>query len=225
MVGFVSGRRVAQLGGRRVAQLAGGGSSSASSPTARGRSRTKVESLDEDAMLTVVAHKVPHGAVPVEPAYVKDDGTRVTSFAPCLKRFGGGFELGTRAHELGLEEAIRKWQRRMDPGDGTRGDASQRPLLLVGAAPETFRMNYAVTAGEVARSRTFSSKHNRRMSTFWTFHWQLRVTRSFNPNWSDDSSSSVSFDSAIRPISAPNQISSEEIFFEILKSGNPLKFS
>ena len=101
-------------------------------------------------MLTVVAHGVPRGAVPVEPAYVKDDGTRVTSFAPCLKRFGGGFELGTSAHELGLEEAIRKWQRRMDPGDGTRGDS------LYGAAPETFRMNYAVTAGEVARA--FSSR-------------------------------------------------------------------
>ena len=85
-------------------------------------------SLDEGrvAMLTVVAHGVPHGAVPVEPAYVKDDGTRVTSFAPCLKRFGGGFELGTSAHELGLEEAIRKWQRRMDPGDG---DASSRATL------------------------------------------------------------------------------------------------
>ena len=111
-------------------------------------------SLDEGrvAMLTVVAHGVPHGAVPVEPAYVKDDGTRVTSFAPCLKRFGGGFELGTCAHELGLEEAIRKWQRRMDPGDG---DASSR-VTLYGAAPETFRMNYAVTAGEVARA--FSSR-------------------------------------------------------------------
>ena len=111
-------------------------------------------SLDEGrvAMLTVVAHGVPHGAVPVEPAYVKDDGTRVTSFAPCLKRFGGGFELGTRAHELGLEEAIRKWQRRMDPGDdGTPSRAS-----LYGAAPETFRMNYAVTVGEVARA--FSSR-------------------------------------------------------------------
>ena len=112
-------------------------------------------SLDEGrvAMLTVVAHGVPHGAVPVEPAYVKDDGTRVTSFAPCLKRFGGGFELGTCAHELGLEEAIRKWQRRME-GNGTRGDASH--AMLYGAAAETFRMNYAVTAGEVAR--TFSSK-------------------------------------------------------------------
>ena len=160
MVGVVSGRRVAQLGGRRVAQLGGrrvaqlGGRRVVVVVVARigtfeghGRSGT----LDEDrvAMLTVVAHKVPAGAVPVEPAYVKDDGTRVTSFAPCLKRFGGGFELGTRAHELGLEEAIRKWQRRME-GNGTRGDA------LYGAAPETFRMNYAVTAGEVAR--TFSSK-------------------------------------------------------------------
>ena len=132
----------------------GGGSSSSSSPTSAPSKVTDEEcyALDEDrvAMLTVVAHKVPAGAVPVEPAYVKDDGTRVTSFAPCLKRFGGGFELGTRAHELGLEEAIRKWQRRMDTGDGTRGDS------LYGAAPETFRMNYAVTAGEVAR--TFSSK-------------------------------------------------------------------
>lgn len=115
---------------------------------------TERGTLDEGrvAMLTVVAHRVPHGAVPVEPAYVKDDGTRVTSFAPCLKRFGGGFELGTSAHELGLEEAIRKWQRRMDPGDG---DASSRATLY-GAAPETFRMNYAVTAGEVARA--FSSR-------------------------------------------------------------------
>ena len=116
---------------------------------------TERGTLDEGrvAMLTVVAHRVPHGAVPVEPAYVKDDGTRVTSFAPCLKRFGGGFELGTRAHELGLEEAIRKWQRRME-GNGTRGDASH--AMLYGAAPETFRMNYAVTAGEVARA--FSSR-------------------------------------------------------------------
>ena len=111
-------------------------------------------SLDEGrvAVLTVVAHGVPHGAVPVEPAYVKDDGTRVTSFAPCLKRFGGGFELGTCAHELGLEEAIRKWQRRMDPGD----DGASSRASLYGAAPETFRMNYAVTAGEVARA--FSSR-------------------------------------------------------------------
>ena len=135
----------------------GGGSSSSSSPTSAPSKVTDEEcyALDEDrvAMLTVVAHKVPAGAVPVEPAYVKDDGTRVTSFAPCLKRFGGGFELGTRAHELGLEEAIRKWQRRME-GNGTRGDASH--AMLYGAAPETFRMNYAVTAGEVAR--TFSSK-------------------------------------------------------------------
>lgn len=60
--------------------------------------------------------------------------------------------MGTSAHELGLEEAIRKWQRRMDPGDG---DASSR-VTLYGAAPETFRMNYAVTAGEVARA--FSSR-------------------------------------------------------------------
>ena len=135
----------------------GGGSSSSSSPASAPSKVTDEEcyALDEDrvAMLTVVAHKVPAGAVPVEPAYVKDDGTRVTSFAPCLKRFGGGFELGTRAHELGLEEAIRKWQRRME-GNGTRGDASH--AMLYGAAPETFRMNYAVTAGEVAR--TFSSK-------------------------------------------------------------------
>ena len=111
-------------------------------------------SLDEGrvAMLTVVAHGVPRGAVPVEPAYVKDDGTRVTSFAPCLKRFGGGFELGTSAHELGLEEAIRKWQRRMDPGD----DGASSRASLYGAALETFRMNYAVTAGEVARA--FSSR-------------------------------------------------------------------
>ena len=45
---------------------------------------TERGTLDEGrvAMLTVVAHRVPHGAVPVEPAYVKDDGTRVTSFAP-----------------------------------------------------------------------------------------------------------------------------------------------
>lgn len=135
----------------------GGKSSSSSSSSSPASAPSKVTdeecyALDEDrvAMLTVVAHKVPAGAVPVEPAYVKDDGTRVTSFAPCLKRFGGGFELGTRAHELGLEEAIRKWQRRME-GNGTRGD-----VQLYGAAPETFRMNYAVTAGEVAR--TFSSK-------------------------------------------------------------------
>ena len=102
------------------------------------------------AMLTVVAHKVPHGAVPVEPLYVKDDGTKVTCFAPCLKHFSGGFECGTRAHELGLEEALRKWQRRME--DETEGGTS----TLYGTAPETFRMNYAVSAGEVAR--TFSSK-------------------------------------------------------------------
>ena len=64
----------------------------------------RVSELDSGrcAMLTVVAHKVPHGAVPVDPLYVKDDGTKVTSFAPCLKHFSGGFECGTRAHELGF---------------------------------------------------------------------------------------------------------------------------
>jgi hypothetical protein len=49
-----------------------------------------------------------------------------------------------------LEEALRKWQRRME--DETEGGTS----TLYGTAPETFRMNYAVSAGEVAR--TFSSK-------------------------------------------------------------------
>ena len=143
-----SPRREGASGGAKVAEGHGRSREGASggAKVAEGHGR----SLDEGrvAMLAVVAHGVPRGAVPVEPAHVKDDGTRVTSFAPCLKRFGGGFELGTRAHELGLEEAIRKWQRRMDPGDGESS--------LYGAARETFRMNYAVTAGEVARA--FSSR-------------------------------------------------------------------
>ena len=43
----------------------------------------------------MVAHKTPRGAVAAEPAYVKPDGTRVTSFGPCLKKFAGGAEFGT----------------------------------------------------------------------------------------------------------------------------------
>ena len=112
---------------------------------------TERGTLDEGrvAMLTVVAHRVPAGAVPVEPAYVKDDGTRVTSPAvsEALRR-GFGWERGRTSSG---------WRRRFGSGsEGWTQGTEPRGDSLYGAAPETFRMNYAVTAGEVAR--TFSSK-------------------------------------------------------------------
>ena len=85
------------------------------------------------ALLTVVAHAPPHGAVSVPPLYVKEDGTRVTTFAECLYAFaktggGGGLEAAARAAQKAAREV---------------GGES----LRYGADPETPRMNVAMDAG------------------------------------------------------------------------------
>ena len=85
------------------------------------------------ALLTVVAHAPPHGAVSVPPLYVKEDGTRVTTFAECLSAFartggGGGLEAAARAAQKAAREV----------GGGS---------LRYGADPETPRMNFAMDAG------------------------------------------------------------------------------
>jgi len=90
------------------------------------------------ALLTVVAHAPPHGAVSVPPLYVKEDGTRVTTFSECLHAFaktggGGGLEAAARAaQKAAREEAAR------EVGGGS---------LRYGADPETPRMNVAMDAG------------------------------------------------------------------------------
>jgi hypothetical protein len=85
------------------------------------------------ALLTVVAHAPPHGAVSVPPLYVKEDGTRVTTFAECLYAFaktggGGGLEAAARAAQKAAREV----------GGGS---------LRYGADPETPRINFAMDAG------------------------------------------------------------------------------
>ena len=85
------------------------------------------------ALLTVVAHAPPHGAVSVPPLYVKEDGTRVTTFSECLSAFartggGGGLEAAARAAQKAAREV----------GGGS---------LRYGADPETPRMNFAMDAG------------------------------------------------------------------------------
>ena len=87
------------------------------------------------ALLTVVAHAPPHGAVSVPPLYVKEDGTRVTTFAACLSAFaktggGGGLEAAARAAQKAAREVV------------ARGGS-----LRYGADPETPRMNFAMDAG------------------------------------------------------------------------------
>ena len=42
---------------------------------------------DRAALLTFVAHRIPRCAVPAEPAYAKDDGTRVFEWTACVGAF------------------------------------------------------------------------------------------------------------------------------------------
>ena len=123
-------RREAAAWWRRAASSLGGG--------------IRPVDADRAALLTAVAHAVPRGAVPAEPVYTRADGTRVTSFGPCLKKFAGGAAFGTREHEEGLESALRRAQgvadlERMDLDlDGNDGGGG---VDVYGAAPNTLRFN------------------------------------------------------------------------------------
>ena len=116
-----------------AAASASGGGYVRSSPAA-----AAAAPITRAALLTVVAHAPPHGAVSVPPLYVKEDGTRVTTFAECLSAFaktggGGGLEAAARAaQKAAREEAAR------EVGGGS---------LRYGADPETPRMNVAMDAG------------------------------------------------------------------------------
>ena len=120
---------------------------------------------DRAALLTVVAHRTPRGAVPALPMYTKHDGTRVTSFGPCLKEFAGGAEYGTVEHEAGLEAALRSAQvvaaaaaaavaaaaaaEAEDYDDDAEEEGSfQDPY---GAAPNTLRFNAPLPAATLRR--------------------------------------------------------------------------
>eukprot|EP00232_Nephroselmis_pyriformis_P022388 CAMPEP_0182870740 /NCGR_PEP_ID=MMETSP0034_2-20130328/10707_1 /TAXON_ID=156128 /ORGANISM="Nephroselmis pyriformis, Strain CCMP717" /LENGTH=296 /DNA_ID=CAMNT_0025003253 /DNA_START=65 /DNA_END=955 /DNA_ORIENTATION=+ len=89
------------------------------------------------ALLTVVAHCVPPGAVPLPPLYTKKDGTRVTSFAPSLEAFAGKKQ-GEEGHAAGLQQALRKAQERA----GNQSEDS-----CYGVSPGTLRLNKPITLG------------------------------------------------------------------------------
>ena len=59
------------------------------------------------AVLTVVGYVRPSGSQPLPPLYKAKDGTRVTSFAPCLRKFAGGSD-----DPVAVQLAIRKAQAR-----------------------------------------------------------------------------------------------------------------
>jgi hypothetical protein len=110
---------------------------------------------DRAALLTFVAHRIPRGAVPAEPAYAKDDGTRVFEWTACVGAFAEGVDAvgedgdgaAREKHARALERATRsaqrngKWLNESDPygaGPGTlrcRGVTTRDAEAL--AAPET----------------------------------------------------------------------------------------
>jgi|AntAceMinimDraft_1070359.scaffolds.fasta_scaffold34744_1 hypothetical protein len=115
--------------------------------------RSGAEDSGRAALLTVVAHHVPCGGIAVDPLYTKLDGTRVTSFGPCLQRFAGGAEFGTEEHGEGLEVALRQAQ----------GEADLEAVLddrdCYGAATNTLRFNAALPAATLRRMLAGNSAH------------------------------------------------------------------
>ena len=84
------------------------------------------------AVLTVVAHTVPPGATPAAPLYVKDDGTRVTSFAGCLRAFAGAKDDADDSFDDMLESATRQAQ---SVANGSGGD-------VYGTTKDESRVNF-----------------------------------------------------------------------------------
>lgn len=94
------------------------------------------------ALLTVVAHVAPPGSYPAPPLYVKDDGTRVTSFAPCLAAFAGqSSQAAVQPESAAVQQAIRAAQ------------AAQKKQLapIYGSSPTTLRFNVPMSLSELRK--------------------------------------------------------------------------